>query len=477
MTKCTLCVDRIYDEDAGRPTTASRRASRPARPARACSATSRIRTPRSRSAIRERGGYALMPEWQTRAGEPVPAAAHHRGRRRTTRADVGDAGHRPRRPRRRRRPSATRRAMNPAFSVVVFTTLAGAAQGLVVAARARACWRACRCAAAFVGRVCSSALVAARRRPGVVVPPPRPARACLARRDDVAHLVAVARGHRAAGVHRPGRACGGWRRAEPVSTSARLALPLAAIAVAALLWYCTAMIYACLRFIEEWAQPLTVVNFVLLGLSSGLRPGERAGGAGGESRAARARGAAGARRHARRLGVAHRVAAPQRHASAIARPCNRRPASARARLAQKSMGMSAARSTRASSSTAPRAAALRQDQDASPSCSASRCPRCCWRGSPSARCPPRVRRRAGRAGAGPGRRALVLLRAGEAPAEPVLPGGVLMLLSGARGQPIRRRLERLPDDWPIVDADRAVEKNATNANDRRPMTRTARPSA
>jgi DMSO reductase anchor subunit len=30
------------------------------------------------------------------------------------------------------------------------------------------------------------------------------------------------------------------------------------------------MIYACLRFIEEWAQPLTVVNFILLGLSSGL---------------------------------------------------------------------------------------------------------------------------------------------------------------------------------------------------------------
>jgi DMSO reductase anchor subunit len=53
------------------------------------------------------------------------------------------------------------------------------------------------------------------------------------------------------------------------SSPARVALPLAAIAGAALLWYCTAMIYACLRFIEEWAQPLTVVNFFLLGLSSG----------------------------------------------------------------------------------------------------------------------------------------------------------------------------------------------------------------
>jgi DMSO reductase anchor subunit len=47
-------------------------------------------------------------------------------------------------------------------------------------------------------------------------------------------------------------------------------LPLAAIALSALLWWCTAMIYACLRFIEEWAQKLTIVNFVLLGLASGL---------------------------------------------------------------------------------------------------------------------------------------------------------------------------------------------------------------
>ena len=27
---------------------------------------------------------------------------------------------------------------------------------------------------------------------------------------------------------------------------------------------------ACLRFIEEWAHPLTIVNFTLIGLSSGM---------------------------------------------------------------------------------------------------------------------------------------------------------------------------------------------------------------
>jgi DMSO reductase anchor subunit len=50
----------------------------------------------------------------------------------------------------------------------------------------------------------------------------------------------------------------------------RAFVPLVALLLAAALWLCTAMIYACLRFIEEWAQPLTLVNFVLIGLSSGF---------------------------------------------------------------------------------------------------------------------------------------------------------------------------------------------------------------
>lgn len=37
-----------------------------------------------------------------------------------------------------------------------------------------------------------------------------------------------------------------------------------------LLFVCTAMIYACLKFLQEWHTPLTFVNFVLLGLASGL---------------------------------------------------------------------------------------------------------------------------------------------------------------------------------------------------------------
>lgn len=36
------------------------------------------------------------------------------------------------------------------------------------------------------------------------------------------------------------------------------------------LWYCTAMIYACLRFLQEWAHPLTIANYNLIGLASGF---------------------------------------------------------------------------------------------------------------------------------------------------------------------------------------------------------------
>jgi DMSO reductase anchor subunit len=49
-----------------------------------------------------------------------------------------------------------------------------------------------------------------------------------------------------------------------------LAIGLLGVAASAALFMCTAMIYACLRFLQEWATPLTLVNFVLLGCASGF---------------------------------------------------------------------------------------------------------------------------------------------------------------------------------------------------------------
>jgi sulfite dehydrogenase (quinone) subunit SoeC len=45
--------------------------------------------------------------------------------------------------------------------------------------------------------------------------------------------------------------------------------PWPVLALAALLWLCTAMIYACIRFIAEWAHPLTVAYYGVMGLASG----------------------------------------------------------------------------------------------------------------------------------------------------------------------------------------------------------------
>jgi DMSO reductase anchor subunit len=40
--------------------------------------------------------------------------------------------------------------------------------------------------------------------------------------------------------------------------------------VALILFVCTGMIYACIKFLQEWATPLTVINYTLLGTASGF---------------------------------------------------------------------------------------------------------------------------------------------------------------------------------------------------------------
>jgi len=54
-----------------------------------------------------------------------------------------------------------------------------------------------------------------------------------------------------------------WREAQ-------LPLGIAAAVLAAALFVCTGMIYACLKFLQEWHTPLTVVNYAALGCASGL---------------------------------------------------------------------------------------------------------------------------------------------------------------------------------------------------------------
>ncbi len=49
-----------------------------------------------------------------------------------------------------------------------------------------------------------------------------------------------------------------------------LIVGLVAGVLAFLLYVCTGMIYAAVKFIQEWATPLTIINYTLLGLASGF---------------------------------------------------------------------------------------------------------------------------------------------------------------------------------------------------------------
>lgn len=165
--------------------------------------------------------------------------------------------------------------MNPAFSVIFLTTLIGCGQGL------------------FLALYLSELLV---RLDGGVLPE--------SRYFSVGSLMAV--GFMAAGLlasffhlGHPERA---WRSAAMWKTSwlsrEVIALPLTMLAIfvygvlhypamqeetthtiwvgaiatvlTILLFFCTGMIYACIRFLQEWATPLTVINFLLMGCASGF---------------------------------------------------------------------------------------------------------------------------------------------------------------------------------------------------------------
>lgn len=175
--------------------------------------------------------------------------------------------------------------MNPAWSVILLTTLIGAGQGLFLAL--------------FTVQVCAL----------FGLPPPPDGAAFYGWGSAIA-LALLAAGLLASFFHlgRPERA---WRSAAMWRTSwlsrEVIALPLAMGAVALyglaqvgsvkplfavlgtgmaidasvvlgvlatvamfVLFLCTAMVYASVRFLREWATPLTVLNYTLLGCASGF---------------------------------------------------------------------------------------------------------------------------------------------------------------------------------------------------------------
>lgn len=149
--------------------------------------------------------------------------------------------------------------MNPAWSVILFTTLVGAGQGLFLALFA----------ADLAGRGSATLFTY-----GTVL------------------SLALSGGGLVASFFHLGRPERAWRTAAMWRTSwlSREVIVLPAFMAAVFFWgithhawvgfagallalglfLCTAMIYACLKFLQEWATPLTLFNFAAFGCASGL---------------------------------------------------------------------------------------------------------------------------------------------------------------------------------------------------------------
>ena len=146
-----LCVDRVTDKSLAR--SRAQATCVLACRGRACSATCTTRTRRVQ-AINERGGYALMPRWGA-PGQPLPAAAADQItlpedlQRAANPLKVDGKGPHPWCP-----GAGLRDLMNPAFSVVLLTTLIGAGREPVPGALR---WRAGRAAARCQGLLVTGA--------------------------------------------------------------------------------------------------------------------------------------------------------------------------------------------------------------------------------------------------------------------------------------------------------------------------------
>ena len=162
--------------------------------------------------------------------------------------------------------------MNPAWSVVLLTTLIGAGQGLFLTLYAIEAASAMGALAPpgkgyftagslFAAALMGAGLAASFFHLG------RPERAWRSAamwrtswlsREVIALPLAMALVAAYGSMHHAGAA-----------RAATLWAGAAGVAACVALFVCTGMIYACVKFLEEWASALTVLNFTLLGCASG----------------------------------------------------------------------------------------------------------------------------------------------------------------------------------------------------------------
>ena len=158
--------------------------------------------------------------------------------------------------------------MRPAFSVIFLTTLIGAGQGLLLALFAADTLR--------WPVAPSRTFIVAGATLAVIL-------AGLGLLASFFHLGRPERAWRSAAMWRTSwlsrevialplfmAATAAYALATFTGSSAATSIGLAAAICAIALFYCTAMIYACVKFLQEWASPYTIANFALMGMASGF---------------------------------------------------------------------------------------------------------------------------------------------------------------------------------------------------------------
>jgi DMSO reductase anchor subunit len=155
--------------------------------------------------------------------------------------------------------------MRPQLSIILFTTLAGMAQGLLF----------------FIALLNIEAPVLSAPFIAILALPVSFVLLTLGLIASFFHLGHPERAWRAAMMWRTS-----WLSREVIALPVVMALTAitfffvisgmvpawlwAALLISTLaLWICTAKIYQCIRFIQEWSHPSTLSNFILLGLTSG----------------------------------------------------------------------------------------------------------------------------------------------------------------------------------------------------------------
>jgi DMSO reductase anchor subunit len=161
--------------------------------------------------------------------------------------------------------------VNPAWSVIFLTTLCGTAQGLLLALVA---------ADAIGGGHASAASARLFFSGGAII---SLALAGLGLIASFFHLGRPERFWRTGAMWRTSwlsrevialpafmAATAGYAWAHHQDSDYAVGAGLIGVACALALWVCTAMIYASIRFIREWASTYTLTNFLLLGCASGF---------------------------------------------------------------------------------------------------------------------------------------------------------------------------------------------------------------